>query len=141
MFRLAKMTDYAALLMAELAAGDAGPMPVGRLAESVRAPEPTVAKIMKQLVQAKLVRSVRGASGGYCLCGSSEDISLADVVEAMEGPVALTECGSGSPRSCVLEDPCTLCGVWAEMGRQIRAIMASVSLADLVRARKRHAAD
>ncbi len=140
MFRLAKMTDYAALLMTELASGGEAPVPVGRLAFLIRAPEPTVAKIMKQLTRAGLVRSVRGASGGYCLCRSSVDISLADVVEAMEGPVALTGCASGGGRSCVLEDPCSLCTVWAEIGARIRLVMASVSLAELVARRGRHAA-
>lgn len=134
------MTDYAAIVMAELAAGGTSPMAVARLAEAVRAPEPTVAKVMKQLARANLVRSARGASGGYCLARAPAEITLADVVEAMEGPIALTECSSGEGRSCVMEGPCELCGAWAEMSGSFRAIMAGVSLADLVRKRNRHAA-
>lgn len=130
MLRISKLTDYATVLMATLAQRDQECVPASRLAEETRLELPTVAKVLKTLAKSGLVRSIRGVNGGYQLAGAPEDISVADIVRAMEGPIALTEC-SLEPGLCSHEAQCTLRGNWQRIGMAVEMALEQLSLVDL----------
>ena len=132
MLRIAKLTDYAALLMVRLAREPARCFSAAQLADELGLPPPTVAKLMKRLLHAGLLTSVRGAGGGYCLARAPHAISVADVVEAIEGRVALTECAVGKGY-CALEPDCATGANWQRISRAVRAALDTVRLDDMAR--------
>jgi FeS assembly SUF system regulator len=130
MLRIAKLTDYATLLMVRLAHEPARCFSASQLADDLRLPQPTVAKLLKRLLRAQLLASVRGAGGGYSLAHAPHAISIADVVNAIEGPVALTECSLGKGY-CAIEKDCATRANWQFISRAVRSTLAAVSLADM----------
>jgi FeS assembly SUF system regulator len=131
MLRIARMTDYATLMMVELARDGALPASATRLAETLGLPQPTVAKLLKKLQRADLVTSVRGAGGGYRLAHAPRTITFADVRDAVEGPLALTACAARHG-ACALEAGCTTREHWRVIGAAIDGALRSVSLADMM---------
>jgi Rrf2 family protein len=89
-----------------------------------------VAKVLKTLGRSGLVASIRGANGGYRLADDPRNISVAAIVQAMEGPIALTECGL-EPGLCSHESECSLRGNWQRIGQAVEGALAQLSLADL----------
>ena len=130
MLRISKLTDYATVLMAALAQRDQGCVPASQLAEETRLELPTAAKVLKTLAKSGLVRSVRGVNGGYQLAQQPDDISVASIVRAMEGPIALTECSLESGL-CAHESSCTLRGNWQRIGQAVEQALEGLSLSDL----------
>jgi FeS assembly SUF system regulator len=130
MLRIAKLTDYATLMMVRLAREPARCFSASQLAEEVGMPQPTAAKLLKLLLRAQLLTSVRGAGGGYSLAHAPHAISVADVVNAIEGPVALTECARGQG-NCSLERDCATRANWQLISRAVRVALEAVSLADM----------
>jgi FeS assembly SUF system regulator len=130
MLRIAKLTDYATVLMVRLAREPARCFSAAQLADELGVPLPTVAKLLKRLLQAQLLTSVRGAVGGYTLAHAPHVISVADVVNAIEGPVALTECSLGKG-SCSLEKNCATRANWQLISRAVSVALEAVSLADM----------
>jgi len=131
MLRISKLTDYATVLLAELARHARCCVAASRLAEGTNLELPTVAKVLKTLARSGLVHSVRGVNGGYALNRAPESISVAEVVRAMEGPIALTECGL-EPGLCAHESSCHLRGNWQRIGLAVEQALESLSLADLL---------
>src|SRR5512139_849640 len=130
MLRIAKLTDYATVLMVRLAREPARCFSAAQLADELGVPQPTVAKLLKRLLGAQLLASARGAGGGYSLSHSPHAISVGDVVDAIEGPVALTECALGKG-NCALERDCATRANWQLISRAVRVALESVSLADM----------
>jgi len=130
MLRISKLTDYATVLLAALAYRPDECVPASRLAELTRLEPPTVAKVLKTLARSGLVSSIRGVNGGYRLAEPPEAISIAGIVSAMEGPIALTECGLESGL-CSHESDCSLRGNWQKIGQTVENALAGLSLADL----------
>jgi FeS assembly SUF system regulator len=135
MLRMSKMTDYGIVLMTELARAEGDTRTTRELAARTRVPLPSVSKVLKGLLQAGLVVSHRGANGGYGLARPPAELSLAELVSALEGPVALTECGvhatpSGAP--CELEAVCQVRGHWRLINNAIQEALGRLTLADLV---------
>jgi FeS assembly SUF system regulator len=130
MLRIAKLTDYATLLMVRLAREPARCFSASQLADELGVPLPTVAKLLKRLLRAQLLTSVRGAVGGYTLAHAPHAISVAAVVQAIEGPVALTECALGKG-NCSLEPDCATRANWQLISRAVRVALEAVSLADM----------
>lgn len=130
MLRIAKLTDYATVLMVRLAREPARCFSAAQLADELGLPQPTVAKLLKRLLQAQLLASVRGVAGGYSLAHAPRAISVADVVSAIEGPVALTECTRGAG-NCSLERNCATRANWQLISRAVRVALEAVSLADM----------
>lgn len=130
MLRISKLTDYATVLLASMSKAPGDCVPASRLAEQTHLEPPTVAKVLKTLARAGLVTSVRGVNGGYCLARAPEEISVAGIVRAMEGPIALTECGLESGL-CSHESDCSLRGNWQRIGQAVESALAGLSLADL----------
>jgi FeS assembly SUF system regulator len=131
MLRMSKLTDYGLVLLAHLAQpGVPGVRTAHDLAECSRIPLPTVAKILKELSRAGIVVSHRGRRGGYSLARTPDDISVAAVVEALEGPVALTECTSAAGR-CSLEPICVAKDRWGPISRAIQLTLQRLPLSAL----------
>ncbi len=134
MLRISRLTDYAIVLLAHLAGGDSGELQNAReLARAAALPLPVVSKILKALTRAGLLQSQRGARGGYVLVRAPEQVSVAELLDALEGPVALTECGA-HPGVCQQEASCRVRDPWQRINRAIRETLERVTLADLVRA-------
>ncbi len=129
--KLSKLTDYAVVLLSFLATGDRGPQSVSALAESTGIPAPTVAKLMKLLGKGELVISTRGTAGGYELKREARAISVAEVITAIEGPIALTACVEDSDELCAVESLCGVAGNWDRVNAAVRAALNSVSLIDM----------
>jgi len=132
MLRVSKLTDYATEVMAVLATAPARVHSAQELAERVRLELPTVSKLLKQLANAGLIESFRGANGGYRLARAPERISIADVVTAMEGPIGMTECSAQSGL-CDHEAHCGVRVNWQRINQAIAGALASVTLADMLK--------
>jgi FeS assembly SUF system regulator len=129
MLRISRLTDYATVILASLAGGRLAS--AAEIAERTRIGLPTVSKLLKELQHAGLVRSVRGARGGYQLARPAASISAAAIIDAVEGPVALTECAGGSG-NCGIESTCLVGHGWQRISRAIRRALLEVSLEELV---------
>ena len=130
MIRLNKMTDYAVVLMTELAlTGEI--MASADLARRTTIPQPTVAKLLKVLAQGRLAVAHRGRAGGYGLGRRAEDISVAQIIEVVEGPLAVTACIDGTHDNCEYEQTCPMNGRWEMVNTVIRRALNGVSLAEM----------
>ena len=136
MLRVSKLTDYATEVMAVLAAAPERVHNAQELAERARLEAPTVSKLLKQLAQASLVESFRGVNGGYRLARDPAQISIADIVTAMEGPIGMTEC-SAQAGLCDHETHCGVRVNWQRINDAIAGALAGVSLADMLKPRPR----
>jgi FeS assembly SUF system regulator len=129
MIRLGKLTDYAVVVMVQLSKEGQGSAPV--LAEKTGLPEPTVAKVLKKLSKQKLVEAMRGAHGGYRLARPARAVTVADIVTAMEGPIAIASCVPQSETACKSETSCPARGGWNSVNRAIRQALESVTIVDM----------
>lgn len=130
MFKVNKLTDYATVVLIEIARAREV-RSSQQLAEQTGIPGPTVAKLMKSLNKAGLVASRRGAGGGYALGKAAQDITIADVIQAVEGPIALTACADTSDEHCSIERLCPVQGKWNRVNAAVRAALTEVTLADM----------
>ena len=131
MVRLTRMADYAIVPMHQMATAGGRPMNAGEVAGETRVPRPTTTKILKSLARAGLLTSSRGIKGGYTLAYSALDISVADIVAAVEGPIALTDCIEDAPGACELEACCRVRDTLQVVNNTVRRALGEVSLADL----------
>jgi FeS assembly SUF system regulator len=130
MLRIGKLTDYATVLLATMAGDRARLHTAAALAERTHIAAPTVAKLLKQMHRAGLVNSTRGTRGGYELARSPDDISAAAILDALEGPIALTECSSATSQCCI-EQSCSVGRTWQRLNVAIRRSLNEISLAQL----------
>ena len=130
MLRVTKLTDYATLVLTVLAARPEQVLSAPDLAEQAGLEAPTVAKVLKPLAQAGLVEGFRGASGGYRLARSAGDISLIEIVEAMEGPLGMTAC-SVHAGQCGIEDSCGMRASWRRINDVVADALRAVTLAEM----------
>ncbi|MEM1411235.1 MAG: SUF system Fe-S cluster assembly regulator [Pseudomonadota bacterium] len=132
MLRISKLTDYAVLVMVELTNSPGEVLSAQALAERCGLETPTVSKVLKLLGRADLVRSYRGPSGGYEAGKRPEQVSIAEVIIAMEGPIAMTEC-SVHEGLCTVEDHCSARDNWQKVSRAVALALENISLADMSR--------
>jgi len=130
MLRISRLTDYATVLLASLASEPQRVQTAASLAEQTRIAAPTVSKLLKQLQRAGLVTSTRGLYGGYQLARPATQISAAAILDALEGPVALTDCSAGHGQ-CEIEETCRVGRVWQRLNLAIRRALYDVTLAQL----------
>jgi FeS assembly SUF system regulator len=129
--RLSHLADYAVVLMTAAARRDAGErLSATELSAETGVPLPTTQKLMGQLAAAGLLNSARGASGGFSLARPPAEISLADVVEAVEGPIAMTVCAEGRT-DCALDAFCNVKPHMGVVGNAVRGALGAVSLTSL----------
>ena len=132
MLRISKLTDYGTVLLAHLAENQVTVCSAADVAQATGIAVPTVSKLLKSLSRAELVTSTRGANGGYRLARPPQQISAADVIDALEGPVSITECSS-SDGDCEHEGVCSVGGAWQRINVAIRRALQDVTLNDLLR--------
>ena len=135
MLRVTKLTDYATVVMTVLAAhSQTAPdtvLSASELAERAGLETPTVAKVLKPLAQAGLIKAFRGASGGYRLARAAEAIGLIDIVEALEGPLGMTEC-SVHTGNCGIEQSCGVRANWNRINDVVIEALRGVTLAQML---------
>jgi FeS assembly SUF system regulator len=134
MIRVSRLADYASVVMACLARHPGEVLPAAQVGEETHLELPTVSKLLKQLARAGLVESFRGATGGYRLARPAQNISLAEIVEALDGPIGLTACGVGHA-GCERQSYCSVARDWQGVGATINNALRGVSLADMARRR------
>ena len=132
MIRMSKLTDYGIVLLAELGSlhGEE-PHNARELAARTHLPLPVVSKLLKALAREGILVSHRGAKGGYGLARRPEQISVAEVIRVLEGPIALTECGT-HPGLCAQESLCQVRTPWQRINDVIRGALENVTLAELI---------
>jgi FeS assembly SUF system regulator len=131
MLRISKLTDYGTVILVHLASHEDGRLrPASDVAAITHLALPTVQKILKSLANNGLVESARGTDGGYRLARPPEQISAAEILDALEGPFAITEC-SDNDSHCELENECQVGDAWQKISRAIRAAMHDIKLSDL----------
>ena len=131
--RLSHLADYAVVLMTAAARRPADArLSATELSAETGVPLPTAQKLMGQLAASGLLRSARGAAGGYSLAKPAGEISLADMVEAVEGPIAMTACsGHEGPSDCALDAHCRVKPHMGVVGNAVRSALGAVSLTEL----------
>jgi FeS assembly SUF system regulator len=130
--RLTHLADYAVVIMTAAARRDAGArLSASELAQETGVPLPTTQKLMGRLAAEGLLTSVRGAAGGFALARPAEKITLADIVEAVEGPIALTMCSDANNHDCALDKVCQVKPHMGVVGNAIRGALGAVSLTEL----------
>ena len=132
MFRLSKITDYGIVILAHLAKDDFSATHNAReVAGEADLPFPVVGKILKLLARRGILQSHRGSKGGYALLRHPAEITVADMVSALEGPVALTECNV-APQLCQHEQTCPVRDPWHVINRVVEVALSKITLADLI---------
>jgi FeS assembly SUF system regulator len=130
MFRLSKLTDYASVVMTELANAPHERRSAVELSGRIGLEPPTVAKVLKGLAKGNLVTSYRGAQGGYTLSRAPEAISMLDIIETMEGPLSVTEC-SVDQGLCAQEAICQVRSNWQRVNEAVARALAEITLKDM----------
>jgi FeS assembly SUF system regulator len=132
--RLTHLADYAVVLMTAAARYPAGErLSATELSADTGVPHPTAQKLMGQLAASGLLSSVRGAGGGFALARAPGEISLADIVEAVEGPIALTMCSDSNNHECILDKHCRVKPHIGIVGNAVRGALGAVRLTELAR--------
>ncbi len=131
MLRISRLTDYGTVVLGQLANDAAELSSAAEVAATTGLGLPTVSKILKSLAKAGLVVSTRGVRGGYRLSREPNLISAADVIDALEGPVSITEC-SAIDSHCDFESVCNVGNAWQRINVAIRRALDDVSLSDLL---------
>ena len=130
MLKMSRLTDYGTMVLSFLAVNPTQMLSASDLARHTHLALPTVSKLLKLMARAGLVVSARGAKGGYQLSRAPDEISAADVIDALEGPVAITQC-SGSVGHCQLEDICGVSSSWQKINVALRRALDDVRLSHL----------
>jgi FeS assembly SUF system regulator len=132
MLRLSRLTDYAVVALVRLgrASLESNVETTPGIAAAIGIPEPTVAKVLKALTNSGLVISQRGAHGGYRLAKPLSQIPVADVIVAIDGPIALTSCVDGAI-GCESQSLCPVAGRWDPVNHAIREALTAITLADM----------
>ena len=134
MIRITKLTDYGIVLLAHIAVDpEYRTHNVRDLALEAHLPMPTVSKLLKLLTRNGLLVSLRGAKGGYKLSRTPDEITVAQVIAAIDGPIAITDCSSSNTVKCELERLCPVRTNWQRINGAIRDSLENVTLADMTR--------
>ena len=133
MLRITKVTDYGVVIMSRFAQHPDGSVLTAKdIAHSTQIPFPMVSKILKLLGRNELLHSHRGVKGGYGLMRRAGDINLADIICALEGPIAMTECSDhGHAGDCRIEDSCRVRVNWQRINGVVRSALARITLAEM----------
>lgn len=131
MIRMTKQADYGIVLMTHMAGDSERLFTAGELAEETHLPAPTVSKILKILARQDLLDSHRGVKGGYSLARDTGAITMAQIISALDGPIAITECIDDTPGECVQEPSCSVRANWQRINDAIRLALEAITLAEM----------
>ena len=130
--RLTHLADYAVVMMTAAARREpCARLSAAELSVETGVPLPTAQKLMGKLAIAGLLTSARGAGGGFTLARGIDEISLADIVEAVEGPIAMTQCADGVNHECLLDAHCRVKPHMGIVGAKVRGALHAVTLQEL----------
>jgi FeS assembly SUF system regulator len=134
MLRLGRLTDYAITLLSHMECeGNGSLWAASGLSGKSGLPMPTAAKVLKLLAKGGLISAQRGATGGYKLARRASEISIAEIIETMDGPIAITDCSKGSAHErCKIRSLCPLSNGWNKVNLVLREALKKVSLAELL---------
>ena len=130
MLRISKMTDYATVIMARLAMAPERQFTAAQLADQTHLAQPTVSKVLKLLLRRGLLHSTRGLHGGYRLARPAAEITAAQILDALEGPVALIECAR-HVHHCSIESTCGVGRAWQRVSVALRRVLEEITLVEL----------
>jgi FeS assembly SUF system regulator len=130
MLRISKLADYGTVVMAVIAREPAQGLSAKTLANKTHVSLPTVSKLLKRLTQYGLLISQRGAKGGYRLSKPAKDISLTDILMAVDGDLSLTECSHGAGL-CTVEEFCVIRHNWQMISHMIKKSLGSIYLSQI----------
>ncbi len=134
MIRIRKMTDYGIVILTHFARHDSVRMHSARsVARETHVAAPTVSKLLKHLTAAGFLTSSRGAAGGYQLAVNPESITVAEIAEALEGPIGITECSEPGGTRCEEAGQCQLSMHWPHINHAVRTALAAITLSDISR--------
>ncbi|MFO1074168.1 MAG: SUF system Fe-S cluster assembly regulator [Geminicoccaceae bacterium] len=131
MIRLSKLADYGIVISTHLARHADRQQTALEIAAATSVPSPMASKILKLLVRSGTLASHRGARGGYSLARPAAQVTVAEVIEALDGPIALTSCLDPGPGDCGLSELCPARANWQRINHAIRDALAGVSLAEM----------
>ena len=134
MIKLSKLADYGIVIMTHLARPGGQQASAQEIAQATRIPPPMAQKILKALAKDGLLRSQRGVKGGYELARAARSITVAQIIEALDGPIAVTDCVDGAPGDCVIESLCPARTNWERINSAIRDALEEVTLAEMAEA-------
>jgi FeS assembly SUF system regulator len=132
MIKLSRLADYAVVLLTQMGSGPKDVHTALGLAERTGLPVPTVSKVLASLTRDGVVWSVRGAKGGYRLAAEPERISVATIIAAIDGPIALTQCVDNAADNCTVEMLCPSRASWHKINQAVERALSGVSLAELI---------
>ena len=132
MIKLSKPSDYSVVVLSLLARDKGKLMTAVGLSQASGIPEPTVAKVLKLLSKEGVIESTRGVNGGYALMRDPAEISVSELIAALEGPIAITACVEGSDDSCNIESICPMSGKWAKVNATIKTALDGLPVSDLL---------
>lgn len=132
MLRLSRLADYGVVMMSHMATARGDLHNAQSMAEATQLPLPTVSKVLSALARSGLLVAMRGAKGGFKLARGEKQISVADIIGAVDGPVALTQCIERGPGACDMEIICPTRRGWRTINDAVQRALEGVTLADLV---------
>lgn len=137
MLRITKEADYGIVLLAVLADNEPGEILTAReVAERSGLPLPMVSKIMRSLARGSVLTSHRGVTGGYSLDRSADDMTVAEVIRAIDGPISMVQCGV-EPGACEQEPFCPTRINWARISREVERALESIPVSEMLTAKDR----
>lgn len=131
MLRLSRMTDFGVVVLSQMALAQETLVTAAQLAEATGLPTPSVSKVLKLLARSHLVMSHRGVNGGYLLARPADEITVEEIISALEGPVALTACVDGATGHCGVEAMCPIRGRWDKVNTAIRSALDAITLSEI----------
>ncbi len=133
MIRISKLADYAVVILAALTETPDEVVSTSKLSELTKIPEPTIAKVLKLLVKKDIVASTRGVHGGYKIALKASEVSVLNVIRAIDGPISITSCTNGETPDCSLGQSCSIRGRWDGVNSAIRDALLTVTIADMIK--------
>ncbi len=131
MLRMTKQADYAIVLLTRMASSPESRLNASEVANQTGLPQPIVSKILKLLARREILISHRGAKGGYRLARSPKEVSVAQIIEAVEGPIAITECVDENPGECSQEPVCPVRSNWQQINHAVRGALEQITLQEM----------
>lgn len=131
MIRLTNLADYAVVLMTCFPDDQEFRANATELAEQTGLPVPSVAKILNSLSKAGILVSHRGLKGGFTLASSPEDITVADIIQAVDGPISLTHCVEAKDCDCMVLETCGMKSNWQLINNAVKGALDGIRLADI----------
>ncbi len=132
MIRVSKLADYGMVILSVMSASPNKVMNAASISRASKLPEPTVSKVLKLLVKADILQSKRGINGGYIMLRSANDLSINEIIRAIDGPLCIISCVDTVKSDCKLFDSCTIRRGWGNVNKVLSDVLDNLKLSDMV---------